>query len=1334
MDFILAVAQNDLEKTRALLQSVDVNHPIPWNAKDTYSPIIPPEIMSQPDLLQKLQSDQEYLSRPLNIAVLAGHTDMVRLLLSAGADINLKDGRGRTALICAIYGLDLDATNINTSNLDLISQTHETHLDVMKNVLLSHPNLYASTLDSPQYEIKGITPLCLASYLGKAEIIQLLLDDGRVNVDGTDSKNATALMYAARDGNLPIVKMLLSYNASPDITDNHGWSAIQYAERNPKIVQLCEEALRCRRPDHIIPFATHTKYPISYTKLSSLIATLPTYPSSLSHLQFDTSKDIDLLDPNSAPLIQIIQSAFLQSIRTHDHHALRTLLLWSPPLRKEEWSASGPLLVNYHDPKTGMTALHHAVRARPLPSIDTIIMLYHAGADINAQTYYGRTALHHIARFGVDKDGKSWGIQKSGKAATGEGKKERRKNSSPSPMTSPTLEVRPMDYSEELTLGLDPKRTHRLSIQSAISSRSSASENAVRGSMAETNDVLTKKILNGSTVPQHLANCTSLLLRLGALVNIADPTGNTPLHFAAEFGAVPEVLEVLMVEGYADLSLKNKKGLTPLDVCKSDDIRKRLLALEQDRKSNQRVVSLTGGSAAHEHRISLTRSISVLTTNTSRGNNLKPEPCSVSQIAPVNTVRSQKSDALIEIDDEFEKVLQAFFSYQTTFTDSIEIALGYITDTILGNSRSVEASDQGVMGQLENKIGQLRYELREAHEMFDQTDQRAERVMFYYREELEQVEQIHQADWELSELQQDKIEKLFDVFERIDGRFCQLELDQDEWITQIERVRKLAVRRLDQFHQSSGSTSESLDIAISEILQSLIILDTVPIDPVLYSREDRSRLCQDLATTVENVINMIKSKPPLERLRKALKEIEERWEKVHALLTKPPENIPTQSEDTSLPVPSIKPPSYWQRQLITARTYSQKASEKSLNQMELSFEILASNLHEIEKDLSDIQSQTEQVLESKKKMYDLCLLLENELGSINEEDSEVQELDVSNPSSLVATKRPCEAVRAELQEVMTVTQGLFDRQAELDKEREQLLKEHAEVEKKLGEAREQLGQVRPPLLLQGLLERLETDELPYIRVEKDWKEDAQLVTEILEDEDDESSSGELSQANAATFQLDRCTSKLSVQCLITRLDASLYCLKVLATHHISRSRQLLLEVQAALSQASGELDATRHQMQGLYDDAADVARQVFALKTELETIVRHRKEEIVKVWEVVDEVSEGIDASLMQPNAPRPQSQDKKEKTEDNDRHQWIIREIEQLKNVHDNLQEAIEELKREQNEIGQHLRQFAAALIEPQVDKLVGQTDGSLLTMSDRLVSLMDHVRDRDLGLSSTK
>jgi ankyrin repeat protein len=59
-------------------------------------------------------------------------------------------------------------------------------------------------------------------------------------------------MIIARDGNIPIVSMLLSYRASPDITDSHGWSAIQFAERSPEIVQLCEEALRVKRLEYSV--------------------------------------------------------------------------------------------------------------------------------------------------------------------------------------------------------------------------------------------------------------------------------------------------------------------------------------------------------------------------------------------------------------------------------------------------------------------------------------------------------------------------------------------------------------------------------------------------------------------------------------------------------------------------------------------------------------------------------------------------------------------------------------------------------------------------------------------------------------------------------------------------------------------------------------------------------------------------------------------------------------------------------------------------------------------------------------------------------------------------
>jgi ankyrin repeat protein len=45
------------------------------------------------------------------------------------------------------------------------------------------------------------------------------------------------------------VKLLLQHDASPDVTDDHGWSALQWGAGNQEIVLLCEEALRSRRPE-----------------------------------------------------------------------------------------------------------------------------------------------------------------------------------------------------------------------------------------------------------------------------------------------------------------------------------------------------------------------------------------------------------------------------------------------------------------------------------------------------------------------------------------------------------------------------------------------------------------------------------------------------------------------------------------------------------------------------------------------------------------------------------------------------------------------------------------------------------------------------------------------------------------------------------------------------------------------------------------------------------------------------------------------------------------------------------------------------------------------------
>ena len=50
-------------------------------------------------------------------------------------------------------------------------------------------------------------------------------------------------MYAARDGHTHVAEFLLSRNASFEIQDKNGWTAIQYGQNFPRIVALLEDAI-----------------------------------------------------------------------------------------------------------------------------------------------------------------------------------------------------------------------------------------------------------------------------------------------------------------------------------------------------------------------------------------------------------------------------------------------------------------------------------------------------------------------------------------------------------------------------------------------------------------------------------------------------------------------------------------------------------------------------------------------------------------------------------------------------------------------------------------------------------------------------------------------------------------------------------------------------------------------------------------------------------------------------------------------------------------------------------------------------------------------------------
>jgi len=147
-------------------------------------------------------------------ATVNGHTDTVEVILAAGADPDIRDHQGKTALYWAVS---------------------QGFLGTVK-ALLSHD------ADPDIKDEIGTTPLMVASKSGYMKMVELLLEKGaEINaVEGVDlafgtgasKAGTTALIYASRGGHAEIVRLLLTKGADAGLTTSTGESALRAAKSN----------------------------------------------------------------------------------------------------------------------------------------------------------------------------------------------------------------------------------------------------------------------------------------------------------------------------------------------------------------------------------------------------------------------------------------------------------------------------------------------------------------------------------------------------------------------------------------------------------------------------------------------------------------------------------------------------------------------------------------------------------------------------------------------------------------------------------------------------------------------------------------------------------------------------------------------------------------------------------------------------------------------------------------------------------------------------------------------------------------------------------------------
>jgi ankyrin repeat protein len=206
----------------------------------------------EPAVVELLISRSEDLDGPLGLSACFDRSELVAILLQAGADPAPDRQRGLTPLETALYHGSVAAAELLVQHriapLALWSAAGLGRLDLMETMVDQDGNLLpAATVNRPNLSDVGWPPapppeddrqtildeaLAYAAINGRDEAIDWLLDHG-AEVDGRPYLNVTPLHFAVQFGRSSTVELLLSRGADPEIRDDIrggtplGWAVYQ---------------------------------------------------------------------------------------------------------------------------------------------------------------------------------------------------------------------------------------------------------------------------------------------------------------------------------------------------------------------------------------------------------------------------------------------------------------------------------------------------------------------------------------------------------------------------------------------------------------------------------------------------------------------------------------------------------------------------------------------------------------------------------------------------------------------------------------------------------------------------------------------------------------------------------------------------------------------------------------------------------------------------------------------------------------------------------------------------------------------------------------------------
>lgn len=173
---------------------------------------------------------------PLHYAARKGHKEIVELLLANGADVNARDRMSKTPVEDAMGGNHREIVQLLISKGADISPLH---LALYMKDETKAKSLIEGGADVNKRTPFGITPLHIAAGAGLKDIVELLIEKG-ADVNAKPNWDWTPLHSAVEDDNEDMVELLIAKGADVNARDGASRTPLWYAKDkgNTEIVEL----------------------------------------------------------------------------------------------------------------------------------------------------------------------------------------------------------------------------------------------------------------------------------------------------------------------------------------------------------------------------------------------------------------------------------------------------------------------------------------------------------------------------------------------------------------------------------------------------------------------------------------------------------------------------------------------------------------------------------------------------------------------------------------------------------------------------------------------------------------------------------------------------------------------------------------------------------------------------------------------------------------------------------------------------------------------------------------------------------------------------------------